>query len=160
MEMPAKSEFPGTGDGGNGISPTMKSQGDWIRSVKSGGCTACHALGTKATREIPAALGPFPNTAAAWDRRVKSGQAGAQMSGGAQSVRPRARAEDVRGLDRSDPCRRASAGAAAAAGHRAQRRHHAVGLGRSQGLPARRRLDRPAESARQCQRTGLRLRSS
>ena len=81
MEMPAKSEFPGTGDSGNGISPSMKSQGEWIRSVKSGGCTGCHALGTKATREIPAALGPFPSTAAAWDRRVKSGQAGAQMSG-------------------------------------------------------------------------------
>jgi hypothetical protein len=81
MEIPAKSEFPGTGDGGNGISPNIKTQGDWIRSVKSGGCTACHALGTKATREIPPALGPFPNTVAAWDRRVQSGQAGAQMSG-------------------------------------------------------------------------------
>ena len=81
MEMPAKSEFPGTGDSGNGISPNMKSQGDWIRSVKSGGCTACHAIGTKATREIPAALGTFSTTAAAWDRRVKSGQAGGQMSG-------------------------------------------------------------------------------
>jgi hypothetical protein len=81
MEMPAKSEFPGTGDSGNGISPNIKSQGDWIRNVKSGGCTACHALGTKATREIPTALGPFPTTVAAWDRRVKSGQAGAQMSG-------------------------------------------------------------------------------
>jgi hypothetical protein len=81
MEMPAKSEFPGTGDGGNGISPNMKSQGEWIRGVKSGGCTGCHALGTKATREIPTALGLFPTTAAAWDRRVKSGQAGAQMSG-------------------------------------------------------------------------------
>ena len=82
MEMPAKSEFPGTGDSGNGISPNMKSQGDWIRSVKSGGCTACHALGTKGTREIPAALGPFPTSVAAWDRRVKSGQAGGQMNAG------------------------------------------------------------------------------
>lgn len=81
MEMPAKSEFPGTGDSGNGISPNVKTQGDWIRNVKSGGCTACHALGTKATREIPTALGIFPNSAAGWDRRVKSGQAGAQMSG-------------------------------------------------------------------------------
>ena len=81
MEMPAKSEFPGTGDSGNGISPNMKSQGDWVRNVKSGGCTACHALGTKATREIPTAFGIFPNTAAGWDRRVKSGQAGNQMSG-------------------------------------------------------------------------------
>ena len=92
MEMPAKSEFPGTGDSGNGISPNMKSQGDWIRSVKSGGCTACHALGTKATREIPAALGPFPDTVAAWDRRVKSGQAGGADERRAQQLRPRARA--------------------------------------------------------------------
>jgi len=90
MEMPATSEFPGTGDDGNGISPTIKSQRDWIQRVKSGGCTACHALGTKATREVPTALGPFPTTAAAWDRRVQSGQAGAQMSGGLnQFVRPR-----------------------------------------------------------------------
>src|SRR4051812_22322384 len=81
MEIPAKSEFPGTGESGNGISPSIKTQGDWIRNVKSGGCTACHALGTKATREIPPALGPFANTVAAWDRRVKSGQAGEQMSG-------------------------------------------------------------------------------
>jgi hypothetical protein len=81
MEIPAKSEFPGTGDAGNGISPNMRSQGDWIRSVKSGGCTACHGIGTKATREIPAALGTFASTTEAWDRRLKSGQAGAQMSG-------------------------------------------------------------------------------
>jgi hypothetical protein len=81
MEIPARSEFPGTGDGGNGISPNIHSQADWIQRVKSGGCTACHALGTKATREIPTALGPFPNSVAGWDRRLKSGQAGAQMSG-------------------------------------------------------------------------------
>ncbi len=81
MEMPAKQEFPGTGEGGNGISPNIRTQGDWIQRVKSGGCTQCHALGTKATREVPTALGPFPTSAAAWDRRVLSGQAGAQMSG-------------------------------------------------------------------------------
>jgi hypothetical protein len=80
MEIPAKSEFPGTGDSGNGISPNMKTQGEWIQRTKSGGCTACHALGTKGTREIPTALGHFPNSMAAWDRRVKSGQAGAGMS--------------------------------------------------------------------------------
>ena len=82
MQVPAKSEFPGTGDSGNGISPNMKSQGDWIQRTKSGGCTACHALGTKGTREIPSALGQFPNGVAAWDRRLKSGQAGAQMDAG------------------------------------------------------------------------------
>src|SRR6266702_7981882 len=42
LRIPDKSEFPGTGRGGNGISPNIKSQADWIRTVKSGGCTACH----------------------------------------------------------------------------------------------------------------------
>src|SRR5215471_20743829 len=51
IKVPEKSEFPGTAPGGNGISPNVKSQGDWIRQVKSGGCTACHQLGTKGTRE-------------------------------------------------------------------------------------------------------------
>ena len=31
--------------GGNGISPNMKSQAEWLRQLKSGGCTACHQLG-------------------------------------------------------------------------------------------------------------------
>ena len=74
----------------------------------------------------------------------------------AQSVRPRARAEDVRGLDRPHPCRRSAACARTAAGHGAQRGHHAVGLGRSQGLSARRGVDRPQESAPQCERAALR----
>jgi hypothetical protein len=90
MEIPAKSEFPGTGDAGNGISPNVRSQNDWLRRAKSGGCTACHGLGTKATREIPVALGAFPNTAAAWDRRIKSGQAGDQMAGGLNQLGHRA----------------------------------------------------------------------
>jgi hypothetical protein len=59
MRMPDKNEFPGTGPSGNGISPTVKSQAEWIRMLKSGNCTACHQLGTKGTREIPAALGAF-----------------------------------------------------------------------------------------------------
>ena len=63
-------------DGGNGIAPNMRSQAEWLRSLKSGGCWACHQLGNKATREFPAALGKFPSSTAAWDRRVQSGQAG------------------------------------------------------------------------------------
>ena len=81
MNVPAKHEFPGTGPEGNGIAPTMQTQAEWLRSLKNGGCMACHQLGNKATREIPKALGTFPTSAAAWDRRVQSGQAGAQMSG-------------------------------------------------------------------------------
>jgi hypothetical protein len=82
MKVPDKSEFPGTGDMGNGISQGMLNQAMWLRSLKSGGCTACHGFGSKAMREIPKVLGSFPNSAAAWERRVLSGQAGAGMSNG------------------------------------------------------------------------------
>jgi hypothetical protein len=82
IRVPEKSEFPGNAPGGNGISPTMKTQSDWIRAIKSGGCTACHQLGTKGTRELPKELGTFHSSAEAWDRRIQSGQAGAQMAGG------------------------------------------------------------------------------
>ena len=82
IHVPDKSEFPGTGPDGNGISPNMKSQGQWIRNLKSGGCTACHQLGTKGTREIPEALGKSPSSIATWERRIQSGQAGGQMNAG------------------------------------------------------------------------------
>ncbi len=82
IEVPEKSEFPGTGPQGNGISPNVGSQSAWLRNLKSGGCMACHALGTKATREIPAALGTFASSEAAWARRIQSGQAGGSMVGG------------------------------------------------------------------------------
>jgi hypothetical protein len=82
MKVPDKHEFPGTGDMGNGISPAMQTQAQWIRSLKSGGCTACHQIGTKGMREIPKELGTFASSVAAWDRRILSGQAGGQMSNG------------------------------------------------------------------------------
>ena len=81
LRVPDKSEFPGTGPQGNGIDPQVKSQSQWVRLLKSGGCAACHQLGTKATREIPAALGKFDSHVAAWNRRILSGQAGGNMSG-------------------------------------------------------------------------------
>jgi hypothetical protein len=86
LQPPAKSEFPGTGPTGNGINPNMKTQAEWVRQLKSGGCTACHQLGNRATREIPEALGTFPTSVAAWDRRIKSGQAGGQMDGGLNTL--------------------------------------------------------------------------
>lgn len=90
LRVPEKSEFPGTGPDGNGISPNVRSQEQWIRSLKSGGCTGCHAMGTKATREIPPSLGKFTSMVAAWDRRVQSGQAGAGMSASLNQLgRPR-----------------------------------------------------------------------
>ena len=82
LQVPAKSEFPGTGPAGNSISENMKSQDQWIRQAKTDGCVTCHQMGNKATREIPKALGQFASTAAAWDRRIQSGQAGRNMNNG------------------------------------------------------------------------------
>jgi len=64
------------------LSTNLVTQAHLLRSLKSGNCTACHQLGTKGTREIPASLGSFPSSIAAWDRRIQSGQAGAGMSAG------------------------------------------------------------------------------
>jgi hypothetical protein len=82
LQVPDKGQFPGTGPSGNGISPNVRSQADYLRQLKSGGCWACHQLGNKATREIPAALGKFPSSVHAWERRIQSGQAGGNMMNG------------------------------------------------------------------------------
>ena len=82
LQVPDASEFPGTGTGGNGISTGIKSQAQWIRdTVGTDSCAACHQLGNKAMRTIPASLGVFASSSAAWQRRLLSGQAGANMLG-------------------------------------------------------------------------------
>jgi len=81
IEPPGPEEFPGTGAAGNGISPDVPNQADWLRRMKSGGCTACHQLGTLGTRYIAESLGEFDSSLAAWERRILSGQAGTQMMG-------------------------------------------------------------------------------
>ena len=82
IRVPESDEFPGTGPEGNGISPNMTSQAEWIAEIKSRNCMQCHQLGNKATREVPAELGEFDSLVAAWDRRVQSGQAGGFMNFG------------------------------------------------------------------------------
>ena len=82
LHVPEASEFPGTGPEGNGISPEMKSQAQFLRNLKSGNCWACHQLGNEATREFPEGLGTFESSVAAWDHRLKSGQAGGNMVSG------------------------------------------------------------------------------
>jgi hypothetical protein len=81
LRVPDKKEFPGTGPQGNGISPGMKSQAEWLEMLKTDSCWSCHQLGTKATREIPTNLGQFDSSAQAWERRIQSGQAGSAMLG-------------------------------------------------------------------------------
>ena len=82
LQVPPKSDFPGTGPKGNGIAEGMTSQAAYISRLKAAGCEVCHQLGNKATREIPKALGVFDSSAAAWDHRVQVGQAGGGMSNG------------------------------------------------------------------------------
>ena len=78
IEPPAKSEFPGTGPYGNGISVGLRSQAAWVDGMKQG-CQLCHQLGTRITREVDFLEG-FDSALAAWDHRVQTGQRGAAMS--------------------------------------------------------------------------------
>ena len=86
LHVPDKSKFPGTGPTGNGISPEIKTQAAFLRQVKSGTCMACHALGTKGTRQFPPSLGKFNSSVEAWERRLGSGQAGASMISSAHQI--------------------------------------------------------------------------
>jgi hypothetical protein len=88
LQVPAKSEFPGTGSAGNGISPTMKSQAEWLRNLKSGGCWACHQLGNKATRALPASLAVSNSdpSLVSWEQRIQFGQAGGNMINGVNQL--------------------------------------------------------------------------
>src|SRR2546426_4198521 len=73
LTIPEKSEFP---------IGRAASQHEWLDTVKTNGCIGCHALGTAATRTVPAALGHFKSSEEAWARRITSGQAMMQMGNG------------------------------------------------------------------------------
>src|SRR5262249_2591215 len=74
-----KSQFPGTGDQGNGIAEVMKNQHYWIDTLKNS-CQSCHALGSKGVRTLSKDLGQFNNSVDTWTRRVQSGQAMQNMA--------------------------------------------------------------------------------
>jgi hypothetical protein len=82
LKVPEKNEFPGTGPSGNGISPNVKNQGQWLHLVKTDSCESCHQLGNAYTRTIPPLFAKLDSPAKAWQRRVQSGQAGNAMLGG------------------------------------------------------------------------------
>ncbi|MEX0771220.1 MAG: hypothetical protein WD035_10830, partial [Balneolaceae bacterium] len=86
LDVPDKSEFPGTGPEGNGISPNVRTQADYLRNIKSGYCTACHQMGNKTTRELHESMQDFDSTEDAWERRLQSGQAGGSMISGIQRL--------------------------------------------------------------------------
>jgi hypothetical protein len=81
IEVPSEKEFPGTGQGGNGIAPGMLTQAHWIDRLKDG-CQLCHQMGNKATREMPM-LNPakFGSSVEAWEHRIQAGRSGPNMMG-------------------------------------------------------------------------------
>lgn len=62
IQPPAANEFPGTGPKGNGISPNIPTQQQWIRRMK--GCMTCHQQGDQTTRNLES---PTPE---GWAERI------------------------------------------------------------------------------------------
>jgi hypothetical protein len=82
LNIPDAKLFPGTGPTGNGVPVTLKDQGQWLRYLKTDSCNSCHQIGDKATRTLEPQLGHFDSSAAAWERRIQSGQASSLMVNG------------------------------------------------------------------------------
>ena len=83
LHIPAADQFPGTGDRGNGIPTSMRTQAAWIDTVKNS-CQSCHALGSENIRSPKVKLlGEFSSSTEMWTRRIQSGQA---MTGMATSI--------------------------------------------------------------------------
>jgi hypothetical protein len=69
MKLPAEAEVAQIPGGRNA----------YLMWMKNMACVGCHQMGDLATRTIPAALGQFDSSQAAWMRRIQSGQAGRDM---------------------------------------------------------------------------------
>ncbi|MEH2513897.1 hypothetical protein V1291_005251 [Nitrobacteraceae bacterium AZCC 1564] len=87
LDIPASSEFPGTGDKGNQMPETMKSQAQWVDSVKNM-CQSCHALGSRGIREVPKAFMDGNDSHTAWALRTQAGQAQEYMAVALGSMGP------------------------------------------------------------------------
>ena len=137
LKIPEANLFPGTGATGNGVPAAMRDQGQWLRFLKTDSCNSCHQIGNKSTRTIPASLGHFTNSAAAWERRIQSGQASQLMVNGIGNFDTARALTQFRRLDGSRREGRAAVREAVASDrHRAQLRRHAVGLEHAARLSA------------------------
>ena len=83
LEPPKASEFPGTGNQGNGLGNGMATQNHWINSLKSD-CNFCHQLGNELTRTVDHVFKAKPELkthAEAWEWRLGTGVRGTSMYG-------------------------------------------------------------------------------
>ena len=79
LKVPDESAFSGPQRDGN-MPDNLRAQTQWLNTIKTNGCIACHAIGTIGTRTIPKQLGKFTSSAEAWERRIQSGQAMTAMA--------------------------------------------------------------------------------
>lgn len=87
LDIPAPNEFPGTGDKGNKMPETMKSQAQWVDTVKNM-CQSCHALGSRGIREVPKVFMEGHDSQTAWAMRTQAGQAMEYMAVALGSMGP------------------------------------------------------------------------
>ena len=88
LNIPAENEFPGADKSPNGMPAGMRTQSDWIDTIKNS-CQSCHALGSKNVRSPHVGeLGEFANSADMWARRLQSGQAMTGMALGITRLGP------------------------------------------------------------------------
>ena len=71
LEIPGANEFPGTGDKGNKMPDTMKSQAQWVDTVKNM-CQSCHSIGSRGIREIPKQFMEGADSHTAWALRTQA----------------------------------------------------------------------------------------
>lgn len=80
LDIPPVSDFPGTGDKGNGIPATIKKQSYWVDTIKNS-CQSCHALGSEGMRNVSDFYKKKAggDSFGAWAHRTQAGQAMAYM---------------------------------------------------------------------------------
>jgi hypothetical protein len=78
LNIPDQSQFSGP-KRDESMPENITAQWEWLNTIKTTGCIACHGIGTLGTRSIPAALGHFASSTDAWARRIQSGQAETNM---------------------------------------------------------------------------------
>ena len=129
LKVPAANLFPGTGPAATACRSRCRIRACGCANLKTDGCVACHQLGDKATRTIPAALGHFDTGAEAWERRLQSGQASGPMMGAiGRFDTQRALALFGDWTDRVAKGELPKARSAAPAGYRTQCRRDGMGL--------------------------------
>ena len=101
LKIPPASEFPGSDKSPTKMPAGMKTQSDWIDTIKNS-CQSCHALGSQNIRSPHVKeLGEFKNSEDMWARRVQSGQAMNDMALGLNRLGPDRAYKMFARLDRS-----------------------------------------------------------